>query len=995
MNQSNSENPYASLASQLPNIDELFESVELGIEQERPAAYATSGARSGRLLSLDKQQKLQLSDALTKAFTPAGFDLMLDQRVDKKRYNIVADYDFRKIVHEVIEAADREDWTANLIRGALEANPNNPQLLEFVTRNQESDVDPAAPYVRAAAVLCTFEPELLKPLGERRALPSRQAPFDLDHPLYTLVGHSAMVINVKGEVRSCLRDDVRREALTELIEAGQVEQALKANFDLAFDESDTAQRVFRDVLTGSLPSLTKMRLEDLTALQHIAPWVSGVKLPVPFPPAEKLRYHVERERLLDPFRRLIGRWEGRKFVEHFRGRKKELRELREYVDVAESESFMESATRVASGATAYFFNLPERPPLVIHGPGGAGKSTLMAKFLLQHAEAHQKERFPFAYIDFDRPDVSPVKAHTLLGEIAHQLAMQYPEAEQAFLEFRRRMQDKSSQSESLDPSVPVSAFRDIAAKNMEPGRPLLLVLDTFEEVQQRSRDEVHNLFIFLDRFQGAFPMLRTVMAGRAPVTKDDAGFTARNYALLDLDEEAALGFLLSRGIGDENEAAEIISLTGRQPLALKLAADVALDKGVQEVREAAGGSGMVARFRRVWSQTDITGRLYQRLLNHITDPEARKLAHPGLVLRRITPEIIRDVLAEPCGMGVIDDRAADELFERLQRQVSLVAPAEPGVLRHRADVRQMMLPLILKAEADAARLIQERAIKFYEAREGTAARAEEIYHRLMLGESPRSVETRWVDGLKAHLSSALDELPLPAQAFVAARIEEERPNKVWLAADIEDWELYAEQRIRKLLAEDEPERAEEVLRQRSDRSATSRLLGLEALVLQALGRRDEALTMASRALELFLEAGVHQDLVKEFKKLMTPPDDKPSSLFDPSELGQILEILRDMSFMYSGNTRQELFNDIPRDYLASIPVTALPMSQLSLDLNHLNNRGKLPNGSHPMVLWLKQAVSLMGNRPQAKALQAALTKAHRRVGSRLGGGDKGGKRRMK
>jgi hypothetical protein len=86
-------------------------------------------------LALDIQQKRKLREALGTAFTPDGFDLMLDQRVDKKRYNIVADEEFPIIVHQVIEAAEREGWTANLIRGALEANPGNPQLVEFVKAN--------------------------------------------------------------------------------------------------------------------------------------------------------------------------------------------------------------------------------------------------------------------------------------------------------------------------------------------------------------------------------------------------------------------------------------------------------------------------------------------------------------------------------------------------------------------------------------------------------------------------------------------------------------------------------------------------------------------------------------------------------------------------------------------------------------------------------------------------------------------------------------------
>lgn len=88
-------------------------------------------------MALNSQQKEKLREALGEAFTPDSFDLMLDQRLDKKRYDIVANGTVPKIIHEVVEAAERQGWTADLIRGALEANPGNPQLVEFVKSNPE------------------------------------------------------------------------------------------------------------------------------------------------------------------------------------------------------------------------------------------------------------------------------------------------------------------------------------------------------------------------------------------------------------------------------------------------------------------------------------------------------------------------------------------------------------------------------------------------------------------------------------------------------------------------------------------------------------------------------------------------------------------------------------------------------------------------------------------------------------------------------------------
>jgi hypothetical protein len=865
---------------------------------------------------------------------------------------------------------------------AVEREIDQEKPAAYVTSSATADTpdaDPAAPYVRAAAVLCTFDPNELKPLDATQSPTLSGEPNIAQQPLHLLLGYSTLVVDSKGRVRSCLRDCVRRTALTELVAAGRVKEALAANPAMTSDKSDVSQQIFNAVLTGSLQPLNMLRLDELTALQLVGPWVEKLEPEISFPPAQEIRRYQERERLLDPFRRLIGRWENGLFVEHFRGRKKELRRLRKYVDVAKSESVLESIDRAGSAAAAYLFNLEASPPLVIYGPGGVGKSTLMAKFLLQHAEAQETKRYPFVYIDFDRPDLTTVDAYTLLAEIARQLAVQYPAAEQSLLHFRHFLQKEKEQGPSgvKDPNFHVLTFHEIYNQYIEPDRPLLFVLDTFEEVQQRSRDDVYQLFSFLDRLQSAINRLRAVLAGRAPVTKEEAGIEPENYPLLDLDEEAAKGFLRSRGVLDDDVTSEIIELAGRHPLALKLAADLVQEQGMGEVRTAAGGTGLIAHFQRAWTRTDITGRLYQRLLNHITDPEARKLAHPGLVLRRITPEIIRKVLAEPCGVEVKDDADAQLLFERLQRQVSLVAPAEPGVLRHRADVRQIMLPLILKDEAGPARRIQKLAVAYYKSQEGTAARAEEIYHRLMLDESPRSVEKSWSEGLKAHLRPSLDELPPRAQAFVAARIGVERPDEIWQEADVEDWELYAEQRIRNLLKKDEPVLALEILRQRPAYSKTSRLHGLEALVHNALGERLEAQYQAESALKLYGKAGLHHDLVQELNALLTKPGKKAAGLYSPEEVKRIADIVSKAHVDYSGNLRLQFFKGIPRDFIASIPITESPASQLYLDLQHLNIHSLLTDGSHPMLLWLKQAVALLKNSSQAKTLQIILKSARR------------------
>ena len=95
---------------------------------------------------------------------------------------------------------------------------------------------------------------------------------------------------------------------------------------------------------------------------------------------------------------------------------------------------------------------------------------------------------------------------------------------------------------------------------------------------------------------------------------------------------------------------EIVRLLGGNPLSLHLAADVLNRTGEDPTRLIAVAEG------------NIQGQLYSRLLEHIRDPLVRAVAHPGLVVRRLTPEIIREVLAEPCGIAPLDEAEAARIF---------------------------------------------------------------------------------------------------------------------------------------------------------------------------------------------------------------------------------------------------------------------------------------------------------------------------------------------
>jgi hypothetical protein len=86
-------------------------------------------------------------------------------------------------------------------------------------------------------------------------------------------------------------------------------------------------------------------------------------------------------RLLQPFEYLAG-------DDQFRGRVKELQQLRSYAGVLPPGSLLESVHR----AFEETFGSSEKPPLLITGPGGVGNSTLWSRFILEHARALEVER---------------------------------------------------------------------------------------------------------------------------------------------------------------------------------------------------------------------------------------------------------------------------------------------------------------------------------------------------------------------------------------------------------------------------------------------------------------------------------------------------------------------------------------------------------------------------------------------------------------------------
>jgi len=94
-------------------------------------------------MRLNGPQYRQLTEALLDAFpTPARLTQMVRFRLDRNLSTIALGDDLTEIVFRLIQTAEAEGWTAQLIAGARDSNPGNPHLLAFA---QQFGLAPATP----------------------------------------------------------------------------------------------------------------------------------------------------------------------------------------------------------------------------------------------------------------------------------------------------------------------------------------------------------------------------------------------------------------------------------------------------------------------------------------------------------------------------------------------------------------------------------------------------------------------------------------------------------------------------------------------------------------------------------------------------------------------------------------------------------------------------------------------------------------------------------
>lgn len=521
-----------------------------------------------------------------------------------------------------------------------------------------------------------------------------------------------------------------------------------------------------------------IRPTDLRAMTEARAMLAGTPLAPSVPGLDEMERQRGLAELLDPLALMIGRRPGQT-GDRFAGRKDELRDLRGFVDALASHSGLEAIQRYVRRKIGMIWGNDGPRLLTLTARGGLGKSTLMAKFVFDHA-LQSGNRFPFAYLDFDLAALAPRDPMQLLVEVSRQIALQFPEVADRLMALCAAQRSADIPPASKGAANPFDDFRAIIADllRLASAQVLLVVLDTVEIVQADPA-AMEMLATFVRSLgtgqDGPFRPLRIVAAGRAEaveLTGTKAGldldgpFEVREMQLepLTLADAQEMVQRLGEDLLPQGwQPSWAVRLAGRrsdgpdrrEPLSLRLATELVV-LAAPEARPATVSS-IVALGEG--ADESFVARLYMsRTLDHLS-AEARAIAWPGLVLRSLNAAMIVEVVAP---VANLDPAAALRGFEILGRETWIVdAPGPDGMLRHRRDLRARTLPLMRRHDPAAFDQVLAAVIPWLAARAATdpAAALELGYYRLLHGD-------------------AADLAANPVPVHILLKLEDARPDMV-------------------------------------------------------------------------------------------------------------------------------------------------------------------------------------------------------------------------
>lgn len=562
--------------------------------------------------------------------------------------------------------------------------------------------------------------------------------------------------------------------------------------ELVKNGKDIGQQVIDRILQGPPYKLDDV---DDSALPY---WLQAVRwfadVAPDLPTGADVNSVLERRRVKSRLKTTAG---------DFRGRKKELKTLRDWYD------------DLTAG------------PMIVSGIGGVGKSALVAEFV---------QRLPdnpvVLWLDFDRADLAPDDAVSVLTLLSQQLSVQLNDFTSSPVT-ATSWQDSAKQIGSVLVRQPTP----------------LLVLDGFEVAQQVKQ---HNeIWQVLKLILEVAHDLRILVSGRAPVIDVDLdNRPAKQIHLQGMDVDDAKGWLRERGITDEDVLDKVVDISDGIPLVLLLALRLHQDKVP------------ISDLPKDLPKALIQGFLYERILDRVLDPVLKPIAQDALVLRGLTEAMIPEVLFDK----IPDGLTAADVFSRLQlemglvgdqgdpRALSVLLPGKTDILHLRPELRTATLKLLERDAPQRVRLIDERAVNWYKQQDLTdvANAAELVYHYLRLGNIP-AAEDAWLDASALLLMYAEEDLPESAQK-----------ERAWLRDRVSDaetptvpaWEKDVAERIRSALDRGLLRVVPDLLKEHSERSNNSPLAIYDAWMcwqdndqagaLKALGTVGKVDSLADR-----------------------------------------------------------------------------------------------------------------------------------------------------
>lgn len=366
----------------------------------------------------------------------------------------------------------------------------------------------------------------------------------------------------------------------------------------------------------------------------------------------------------------------------------------------------------------------ETRPLFIGGIGGVGKSTLMAETLNRLGA----DRPVVVHLDFDRTGLDENDAVGLAIEVVRQVELALGAKGASFRTARMRAAGSiSGRLKRQRTTPPTDLLQTMADAIRNSGRKVLMVIDTMEVLAARGDENPRTLFRSIDAYRAAgLTPVAIIVAGRGAPPPLIAKRMSK-MTLLALPDAAAR-LLLERLKVPDGAWQMLMRLAKGNPLVLRLGARLVADAGTEALRS----SGLT---RDAVSEQVMAGQLYRLILSRLPEQDLRAIAHPGLLLRRLNAELIREVIAPAVGLDGMTPESANTLFRALGRHAWLV-DVDGGWASHRQDLREVLLPLQLAADPPLARRLNRSAAAWFAKRPEPWAMRESLYHRLQsLGNS--------------------------------------------------------------------------------------------------------------------------------------------------------------------------------------------------------------------------------------------------------------------